>query len=59
MMPETPEARGPRRVLVVDDSAPDRLMAVRALTRAFRGLQVDWGSTSCRRSSTRMTGPSR
>ncbi|MFE8603283.1 hybrid sensor histidine kinase/response regulator [Archangium violaceum] len=41
MMPESQGARGPQRVLVVDDSASDRLMAVRALTRAFHGLQVE------------------
>ncbi|WP_375768720.1 PAS domain S-box protein [Archangium gephyra] len=41
MMPEPPETRRPQRVLVVDDSESDRLMAVRALTRAFRGLQVE------------------
>ncbi|AKJ08286.1 PAS domain S-box-containing protein [Archangium gephyra] len=41
MMPEPPEARRLQRVLVVDDSPSDRLMAVRALTRAFRGLHVE------------------
>ncbi|WP_084610576.1 hybrid sensor histidine kinase/response regulator [Archangium violaceum] len=41
MMPESQGTRGPQRVLVVDDSASDRLMAVRALTRAFHGLQVE------------------
>ncbi|HYO71853.1 MAG TPA: ATP-binding protein [Archangium sp.] len=41
MMHESAAARGPQRVLVVDDSTSDRLMAVRTLTRAFRGLQVE------------------
>jgi PAS domain S-box-containing protein len=41
MMPEPPQPHRLERVLVVDDSASDRLMAVRALTRAFRGLQVE------------------
>jgi PAS domain S-box-containing protein len=41
MMRETPERRWPQRVLVVDDSASDRLMAVRVLKRAFPGLHVE------------------
>lgn len=38
--PPSPETHHPLRVLVVDDSASDRLMAVRVLRRAFSGLQV-------------------